>query len=411
MATAFLFDLDMTLVDSSAVAQLRSLQMWAQVAKNMNLVRPFKVAEGLSAHELPGKWKIRGVPVGIVTNSPRHYAEPILKAFQIEYDQLVSYGDTKQHKPDPEPLLEALKRLGVKPSREVYYVGDDSVDVEAAYHAGVSSVGVGWGISSLFGMSSTAPDILVSEPSELARKIDLDQLGYIGERIAADEKYMPHWGSVLHCDDSGNEVYALGRYMTASDPRHAHHQLSRAILSLKNDDETAEVLGVALGSAIAEAEIEGRYIVPVPPKPSQQRHRFKLLLDEAKQYLPKGRSVSIDGLKCVKEVEGYKSMGPWERAEAIKGAFETGYKWNGNSVLLIDDVYTTGETIAECVRVLKENGAGDVRTLVLGKDQRTFERRMCGNCGRSMRIRKSRKGELFWGCSGYPHYCQNTENL
>jgi predicted amidophosphoribosyltransferase len=37
----------------------------------------------------------------------------------------------------------------------------------------------------------------------------------------------------------------------------------------------------------------------------------------------------------------------------------------GKSVLLIDDVYTTGVTVNECARVLKKAGAKSVEVLVL----------------------------------------------
>lgn len=41
MPRVFLFDLDMTLVDSSALAQMRRFQIWEEVRRNMNLIRPF----------------------------------------------------------------------------------------------------------------------------------------------------------------------------------------------------------------------------------------------------------------------------------------------------------------------------------------------------------------------------------
>lgn len=37
MPGVFLFDLDMTLVDSSALAQMRRFQMWDNVRQNMHL--------------------------------------------------------------------------------------------------------------------------------------------------------------------------------------------------------------------------------------------------------------------------------------------------------------------------------------------------------------------------------------
>ena len=104
-------------------------------------------------------------------------------------------------------------------------------------------------------------------------------------------------------------------------------------------------------------------------------------------------------------------MNPLERAEAIKGAFRSNCAWNGATILLIDDVYTTGETASECVQMLTERGAGEVRVMTLAKDQRGFSRKSCPACGRSMKIRvNSTTHERFWGCSGYPDYCRNTED-
>src|SRR3546814_5983400 len=61
-----------------------------------------------------------------------------------------SYGDTTEHKPNPAPLLKALEKLGIAPGPNVFYIGDDVGDVEAAYHADIMSVGVGWGFSSRY---------------------------------------------------------------------------------------------------------------------------------------------------------------------------------------------------------------------------------------------------------------------
>ncbi len=292
----------------------------------------------------------------------------------------------------------------------MYYVGDDVTDVEASYHAGITSIGVRWSPTSLFEFSSSAPDIFLGKPSTLLRKSDLSRLAYIGECYAAGVKVSEHWGSILTCDNA-SEVYALGRYMTASDPRHAHSRLSAAILALKNDDGPADMLGEALGAAIAKLDWTPEYIVPVPPKPSQERKRFERVLEVAERFLPEETEIVLDGLKCIKEVENYKSLGPIERKEAIKGAFESKYSWGRSKILLVDDVYTTGETTTECANILRGDGASEVRTMAIGKDQRTFARKTCPACGRSMKVRTSGKGVKFWGCSGYPSFCTNTENM
>lgn len=40
----------------------------------------------------------------------------------------------------------------------------------------------------------------------------------------------------------------------------------------------------------------------------------------------------------------------------------------GKTILLIDDIFTTGSTLNECARVLKEGGAGSVDVLTIAKD-------------------------------------------
>src|SRR3546814_4423878 len=87
-----------------------------------------------------------------------------------------------------------------------------------------------------------------------------------------------------------------------------------AVLKLKNDDTPASVLGQAVGYAVGQLPKKPRYIVTVPPKPSQQRNRFTKLLKAAEPLLPKGVEVKLDGLACFREVENYKTMGQIGRA-------------------------------------------------------------------------------------------------
>jgi len=52
------------------------------------------------------------------------------------------------------------------------------------------------------------------------------------------------------------------------------------------------------------------------------------------------------------------------RKENVRGAFEINPKIKqnitGKNIILADDVITTGATILECARVLKENGCGKI---------------------------------------------------
>lgn len=84
----FLFDLDQTLVDSSALLDLRNMGMWSQVAARMQTIRAFAGAP--PPHEIPGRLRATGFRIGIVTSSPRSYAESLIRTFAIQSDVLVA---------------------------------------------------------------------------------------------------------------------------------------------------------------------------------------------------------------------------------------------------------------------------------------------------------------------------------
>jgi pyrophosphatase PpaX len=82
-------------------------------------------------------------------------------------DVVIGADDTERHKPDPDPLLEALRRLEADPA-EAAYVGDSPYDVEAGNAAGVFTVAVGWGgIHPDERLLRAGPDALVHTAEEL----------------------------------------------------------------------------------------------------------------------------------------------------------------------------------------------------------------------------------------------------
>lgn len=73
-------------------------------------------------------------------------------------------------------------------------------------------------------------------------------------------------------------------------------------------------------------------------------------------------------LKRIKHKKAQATLNELERLENIKSVFIwTGKNLNGEKIILIDDVATTGATLNEAARVLKEAGAKEVYGLVLAK--------------------------------------------
>jgi len=111
-----------------------------------------------------------GRRLGIVTAKRHRTVALALDRFPelaAQFDVIVGYEDTERHKPDPEPILAALARLGTEPA-EAAYVGDSPFDIAAAKGAGVFAVAVAWGgIHADERLLAEEPDAFVRSPHEL----------------------------------------------------------------------------------------------------------------------------------------------------------------------------------------------------------------------------------------------------
>ena len=86
---------------------------------------------------------------GCVTNKVLRFAEPLLARFSLleMFDTLIGGDSMPARKPDPEPVLDACRRLGTAPADTVL-IGDSAHDARAARAAGASFVAVPYGYGS-----------------------------------------------------------------------------------------------------------------------------------------------------------------------------------------------------------------------------------------------------------------------
>ncbi|MFL5733155.1 MAG: HAD-IA family hydrolase [Chloroflexia bacterium] len=113
--------------------------------------------------------KAAGMRLGVVTSKGITVATEGLDLFNLVpyFDTLVTYEDTTQHKPHPDPILVGCERLGVSP-HQALYVGDAVVDIQAGKAAGTLTAGVTWGASSPDTVAVAHPDFIFTTMDDLS---------------------------------------------------------------------------------------------------------------------------------------------------------------------------------------------------------------------------------------------------
>lgn len=134
-----IFDLDLTLVDTTCLEEHRHNRNWQEAYKNIhNTVLYPGIAEVLDII------RNHNIKMVIVSTSPRPYVEKIVEYYNIPAKYIVSYHDAKPIKPHPAQMLKALELLG-EPASNVISFGDRVIDIQASNAAGIESVACFWG--------------------------------------------------------------------------------------------------------------------------------------------------------------------------------------------------------------------------------------------------------------------------
>ena len=201
-----LFDLDGTLIDSGAMIlasfrhatrtvlareipdeQLAAAVGGSTIYDQMRTFDPDRVGELVEAyreHNAPlhdaleafdgieallDDLRAEGRKLGLVTAKRRRTVDLAFRVLDLErfFGAVVTAEDTERPKPDAEPVLLALRRLGSHPA-EAAFVGDSPFDVGAAKAAGVFSVAVSWGgLHSEERLREAGADVVVHSREEL----------------------------------------------------------------------------------------------------------------------------------------------------------------------------------------------------------------------------------------------------
>lgn len=120
-------------------------------------------------------------------------------------------------------------------------------------------------------------------------------------------------------------------------------------------------------------------IIPVPLHKKREIKRgynqAALLANQFSIYLAEvsSRLIPVDDryLVRIRKTSPQKELSGNRRQENVRNAFAVSYKddsckYAGKTILLVDDIYTSGATLSECARVLKQYGAAKVYCLAFG---------------------------------------------
>lgn len=111
--------------------------------------------------------------LAIVTSSHRYDAEKLLSMTGLMkyFEFYIGQEDSEHQKPDPEPLILAILKLGVEPC-ETMFIGDQPYDIIAAHAAGVRSVASTWGAGEEDVLKQYNPDLILRRPADLITLLD-----------------------------------------------------------------------------------------------------------------------------------------------------------------------------------------------------------------------------------------------
>lgn len=202
MYQTFIFDFDGTIIDSEMIG-LTALQATLRdigIEKEIDDLRMFMGIPGMRTLEILDvpekekihqKWLAREKPMlknvdifpGIIetiAQLPENSIVTSKTALEMEHSfyllgidrhfkTVVSASDTERHKPNPDPLLLALKKLN-RDRSEAIYIGDSKHDMACAHAAGVDFCLAWWGAKTREGFENA--DYIFEKPDDMLVLMD-----------------------------------------------------------------------------------------------------------------------------------------------------------------------------------------------------------------------------------------------
>lgn len=165
MRKNIIFDLDLTLVDTTPAEPYRNKRDWYGA---YGVISQCTVYDGLN--EVFDVIRKNGINTCIVSTSPRTYVEKVVQHFNLPINYIVAYHDAKPIKPHPASMLKALEILGCDAKSAISF-GDRAIDIQASNAAEVESVACFWGTKEKKELLASGYKHAILHPSEILSMI------------------------------------------------------------------------------------------------------------------------------------------------------------------------------------------------------------------------------------------------
>jgi len=149
----------------------------------------------------------------------------------------------------------------------------------------------------------------------------------------------------------------------------------KMVLSLKHGDrqEVAHPAGLWMAAAVKDIITPEMLIVPVPlhwQRMMKRRYNQSALLANALARRT-GLSLGVDVLQRIRRTRSLDGLGRTERVAIVANAIRVHprrrHRLAGRPVLLVDDVMTTGATLAACAAACLDAGCSTVNVVTLAR--------------------------------------------
>lgn len=415
-----LFDLDETLLRSGYLTQYRgrenlnnrSTQYLGALRDEAKHIVPL-IPESVL---LEIKRIFPGLRLGVFTKAPRVYALTLLQECfpNIEWDCVTAFEDINGHtKPAPNGVYASARAAGVADISRVSVIGDEESDIAAAYQAGAHAVlyWKGWGSQwnsrgnpkrrEHYRALDFIPDAKINRHEELVTL------------ITRPSRFLPaleSWGNPANQDavkdctlrvDTKNHfnnyddndrpswvvAHALGRYFPSAHdgsrydfgPKERHHNLTEIILRAKDGapypDSWATCFVAYIRNYLEVNYLSGADLI-ICPVPSSHfdgngTKRLEEFLGRVEECLGdmQGIQFDISLLQFQDGVKSNRSLNQQQRFENIRDHLMVNpdQAIADKTVMVIDDVVTSGATFYYADRYLKAAGTAQVHCLAMAQ--------------------------------------------